>query len=418
LINDQTNPKSLIKVKNMNTAAAEEEGPTRFMLVKNSEARGGGHEACMMNKSHRAGGGDENEKRRTNVGCLIYVSNAKKIEKIKATRKEEILEFDPISGFFIFPSSTANVPSENNSTTSLLKTGGVTKDPMMASLDIALSEVVCGMNRLCESVADSVLSVIDYFPSIMTIPPWDPFLWDLSATDNQNNNGSGEKSTDRPLTDPPLIENNGVAAEPSLVTSPAESKDAISPVELKDTSSEEENSHENLPEWELIEREDLGVETDKKFSINGNIPRKKKNMRHYLVPDDALVLFITSRTDPGQLVLPKGGLHRGESQCCGALRESWEEAGVLGTCKQKITLLPLLKVTRKDNSVNETQHNLEETMPNKKDWVWFLAKVNKIYDDWPEKSQRKRYWVHVRDLKKLTNVRSESKLVVDSFFPF
>jgi len=397
----------------MNTAAEEEEEPTRVMLIKNSEARGG-HEACMMmNKSHRAGG-DENEKRRTNVGCLIYVSNAKKIAKIKTTRKEELLEFDPISGGFIFPSSTANVPSENNSTASLLEAGVVTRDPMMASLDTALSEVVCGMNRLCESVADSVLSVIDYFPNIMTIPPWDPFLWDLTATDNQNNNGSEGKSTDRPLTDTPLTdspltENNGAAAEPSL---------AISPVDLKDTFSEEENSHGNLPEWELIEREDLSVETDMEFSINGNIPRKKKNMRHYLVPDDALVLFITSRTDPSQLVLPKGGLHRGESQCCGALRESWEEAGVLGTCKQRIALLSPLKVPRKDNSVNETRHNLEKIVPDKKDWVWFLAKVNKIYDDWPEKSQRKRYWVHVRDLKKLTNVRSESKLVVDSFFPF
>jgi hypothetical protein len=87
----------------------------------------------------------------------------------------------------------------------------------------------------------------------------------------------------------------------------------------------------------------------------------------------ALVLFINSRSHPEQYVLPKGGVHRDEPICCGALRETWEEAGVTGRIDPCVR--PLRVESPKDVG------------------YWFDLIIDRIYQSWPEQDERTRIYV-------------------------
>ena len=83
--------------------------------------------------------------------------------------------------------------------------------------------------------------------------------------------------------------------------------------------------------------------------------------------DGKHVLMITSRTDPDLLVFPKGGVKVHESLEEGAVRETFEEAGVRGVVRDG----PI--------SISEIE--------------WFEMVVTEEFSDWPEKLQRERIWV-------------------------
>lgn len=94
-----------------------------------------------------------------------------------------------------------------------------------------------------------------------------------------------------------------------------------------------------------------------------------------------LILLVTARSKPEKLIIPKGGLHHGEAPCCGAMRETWEEAGVTGACGPPINLSASPK--RKKKHIK---------------YHWFELIIKKILERWPEDSQRRRLWLDTTNL--------------------
>jgi 8-oxo-dGTP pyrophosphatase MutT (NUDIX family) len=106
-----------------------------------------------------------------------------------------------------------------------------------------------------------------------------------------------------------------------------------------------------------------------------------------LRPDltDSQLLLINSRKHPGKYVFPKGGLKHGEDPRKAAIRETFEETG----CEGQV--------------VGEFLG---------KHWSWYLLSVDQIHDEWKEKDQRERIWVHYDEalhVKPLT--KSTRKLI-------
>lgn len=91
-----------------------------------------------------------------------------------------------------------------------------------------------------------------------------------------------------------------------------------------------------------------------------------------------LLLMVTARSDPTKLIFPKGGLHKREDAIAGALRETWEEAGVTGICSTAI--------------LEPSEHGGDT-----KFWC-FEMDVAKIHKSWPERDQRRRVWLDTTNL--------------------
>ena len=120
----------------------------------------------------------------------------------------------------------------------------------------------------------------------------------------------------------------------------------------------------------LSEWEDLSIE-------GGDADYETESESNQLV-SSPLLLMVTARSDPTKLIFPKGGLHKKEDATAGALRETWEEAGVTGSCIKTIL---------------EPNEHCEDT----KFWC-FEMNVAKIHKCWPEKHQRRRVWLDTTNL--------------------
>jgi 8-oxo-dGTP pyrophosphatase MutT (NUDIX family) len=97
--------------------------------------------------------------------------------------------------------------------------------------------------------------------------------------------------------------------------------------------------------------------------------------------DDAIeVLLVTSR-DTGRWIIPKGWLEKGTKPHDMAAREAFEEAGVVG----KIQKEPIGSYiyTKRLSTRKSVECNVDV----------FLLKVEKDFDDWPEKDQRQKEWM-------------------------
>lgn len=104
-----------------------------------------------------------------------------------------------------------------------------------------------------------------------------------------------------------------------------------------------------------------------------------------------VVCLLSSRTNPGFFIIPKGGVHRSEPECCGAMREAWEEGGIVGKCGRMIA----------------------QVQAEKSNAHYFEMIVKKIYDEWPEKHERSRIFVRLADLDKITNILPSVKKILE-----
>jgi 8-oxo-dGTP pyrophosphatase MutT (NUDIX family) len=96
--------------------------------------------------------------------------------------------------------------------------------------------------------------------------------------------------------------------------------------------------------------------------------------------DGHQVLLVTSR-ETGRLVLPKGWTEKGMKDAAAAEREAFEEAGVKGNVSAK----PI--GTYNYTKIVGPGFALECTVD------VFPLEVKKHLKDWPEKSQRERFWL-------------------------
>eukprot|EP00054_Salpingoeca_dolichothecata_P036531 m.7790 g.7790 ORF g.7790 m.7790 type:complete len:158 (-) comp6801_c0_seq1:133-606(-) len=114
------------------------------------------------------------------------------------------------------------------------------------------------------------------------------------------------------------------------------------------------------------------------------------------VDEEPQVLVITSKKDKNKWILPKGGWDSDETATEAAIRETFEEAGVLGDLRNHL----LLKETYK----NTLMH-------------FYPMLVTKEVAQWPEKSIRDRKWVALEDALKLID-RPVLRHAITSFLEY
>jgi len=101
------------------------------------------------------------------------------------------------------------------------------------------------------------------------------------------------------------------------------------------------------------------------------------------IPDDVqegqMVLIVSSSRDRERWVLPKGGWETDESDEEAALREGWEEAGIIG------------KITKR----------LGEFKDSNSHFIYFQVEVQEVKDEYPEMGKRNRRWVTFDEAMKI-----------------
>lgn len=114
--------------------------------------------------------------------------------------------------------------------------------------------------------------------------------------------------------------------------------------------------------------------------------------------DRVEVLLVTSRRRK-RWVLPKGWPMDGATPVEAAEREAWEEAGVTGAAKPVcLSIYSYIKDLSKD-----------ERLPCVV--AVFPVKVKKQHDTWPEKKERRRRWMSLKDASKAVEEKELSLLL-------
>ncbi len=106
------------------------------------------------------------------------------------------------------------------------------------------------------------------------------------------------------------------------------------------------------------------------------------------------VLLISSKKHPDRWVLPKGGCELDEEPSQSALREAWEEAGIIA---DKAEFL----VTIHDTRNAKGQHQVEaQSVPPRAEYLCFEILVKDLEHQFPEMKERKRKWMTYSEVKK------------------
>jgi 8-oxo-dGTP pyrophosphatase MutT (NUDIX family) len=118
------------------------------------------------------------------------------------------------------------------------------------------------------------------------------------------------------------------------------------------------------------------------FSTETRILRQAGTIPFRRGPDGVEVLLITSR-DTGRWVIPKGNVEPGQTAAAAAVRETYEEAGILG----QVTSIPLGIYTygKRQRSGAALAATVE---------VYALEIATQL-KKWPERKQRRLQWMDV-----------------------
>lgn len=88
------------------------------------------------------------------------------------------------------------------------------------------------------------------------------------------------------------------------------------------------------------------------------------------------VLLISSESHPKKWIIPKGGAEIDETIEQSAVRETWEEAGAIGTITHKI-----------GEFTDLNERNGHTTL-----FHFYEMQITELAEDWPEKHKRRREW--------------------------
>ncbi|CAL1356145.1 unnamed protein product [Linum trigynum] len=117
--------------------------------------------------------------------------------------------------------------------------------------------------------------------------------------------------------------------------------------------------------------------------VVGCIPYRFKNYDDGSISDELEVLVITSQKGGSGMMFPKGGWELDESEQEAASRESFEEAGVLGTVEDQLG---------KWNFMSKSNGIFYEG-------YMFPLFVTEQVDFWPERHVRRRVWMSVDEAR-------------------
>jgi len=130
------------------------------------------------------------------------------------------------------------------------------------------------------------------------------------------------------------------------------------------------------------------------------------------------VLVTSSSRHPERFVLPKGGWEQDESAEHAALREGWEEAGVVGKITkflaQVVDPRPPNKVKDKDkkrkhkvnNIVTDASTTGEEYVP-RAEYRYYEVDVDNLATEYPESGERIRRWMNFEEAMQALSWRPE-----------
>ncbi|WP_417415563.1 NUDIX hydrolase [Hoeflea sp.] len=119
--------------------------------------------------------------------------------------------------------------------------------------------------------------------------------------------------------------------------------------------------------------------------------------------DQRELLLVTSR-DTGRWIVPKGWIEDGEDGADAALRETWEEAGVIGEVQA-------------DGPVGHYRYIKQRAR--RRDAICdvdvYLLMLREEQDQWPEKDQRRRKWFPVATAIGLITEEGLKDVIRDAF---
>lgn len=144
--------------------------------------------------------------------------------------------------------------------------------------------------------------------------------------------------------------------------------------------------------------------------LSGCVPIKTNS--NSIDPDCKLMVLLISSRHKDQLTFPRGGVKATETPEKAAVRETFEEAGCVGHVIGTFRPIYDRNRGRDDNGnvhgKNEKKriidYELEENRvqgwqvvgdigDEEANIQWYQLLVEKEYEDWPEKNERKRQWV-------------------------
>lgn len=419
-------------------------------------------EETFCGKMHHQHAMKKDKRKRINVGCLPIISKKERIQEVLDKRGEEVLVYDEkTKRFRRYKSNTPFMTTTTTTTTTKASEG---EKELLKAIEDGLEEFVENAAEFCIGVTTfcrtSILSAMDKLVDVFGSLDMPSMFSSVQSTDQ------GKRPT--------------LAETPSLQTSPAKGYVALDSQQTSD-SGDSYSSPEHAPdphldgandsqqqpdgpfedqlanvtalcsshtaEWEFLHDDEPspspspspshttddepGSQADVTASADPQLAPHDVAMQ---TREDPLVMLITSRSHPAQYILPKGGLHKGEAACCGALRECWEEAGVTGHCGALIRV-DATAVTGLASSPEAVvplappppppalaDVALVKSMPDEdskhrgiKKWYWFVIKAKKIADAYPELGQRQRVWLFLSDIDKFEPLRDDARSVINAW---
>lgn len=136
----------------------------------------------------------------------------------------------------------------------------------------------------------------------------------------------------------------------------------------------------------------------------GGKPKRQAAAAVFRGSGDACELLLITSRDTGRWIVPKGWIEKGEDGPAAAIREAWEEAGLVGE------VLPSGPVGHYRYIKQRTQRSDAIC-----DVDVYLIRLIKEDDIWPEKGQRRRKWFPVATAIGLVGEDGLKDVIRDAF---
>ncbi|SNX82672.1 related to diadenosine hexaphosphate (Ap6A) hydrolase [Melanopsichium pennsylvanicum] len=128
--------------------------------------------------------------------------------------------------------------------------------------------------------------------------------------------------------------------------------------------------------------------------------------------NDIRIHLVTSRKHDNRYVLPKGGVEHNETSRQAAVRELWEEAGLVGESSPSniLSKASQAELTVDDHKPHRNSPSKSPQEPNfvpRARYTGHQVLVTSIKDEWPESDERQRKLVTIQEAEKQLEWRKD-----------